>query len=442
MFVSYKRVMVEKQRTMRPGIVRVGMTSCALCVRFCTYVVVARVLGVQNFGSLLFVQWVAALLLPLVGISMTPLATRRITEILHDETRHSIAGIFHLLWRQQCRRALLYCLTYCCLTFPLSLLMHNAIPLSLFLFAGFTALPLLFGGVVSVILQGTGRYNLLAGLRFLSTLLTLCFTLLLVQSKSASPAMLLLPAAFSSMLTLTLALLYLTKLLPLRNALTTGPLLRERIEQGQRPAPLFFLLDIIAWRELLLMLLLFLHWHTLPALGFYIFSMVFCSRLVEVVPTLFITCVLPVLTRFFPVRHYMNTYDAFVRTSCSVALVAGVLCMLVSACCPMLLSMCFGAAYLPMVTPLRILVISVVFGSISTVSLTALAQHSQAHHSRRTQHAQVQLGLVIAVVHVGLAVPGILLWGVVGAALASTIAHVVSTIGTLLLSRKLLLQGF
>ena len=433
MFISHKRAVAEKQRTIRPGIMRLGMTSLALGMRFCTYAVIARTVGTQNFGILLFVQWVAALLLPFVGTGMTPLTNRRVTEVLHEETRHSIAGLFRLLWRQQCLRTLLYCLAYLPATFALSLLMKDAIPFSLFLLAGFSTLPLLFGSVVSVTLQGVARYNLLAGLRFLSTLLNLCFTLLLLQGKDVPPGMLLLPAAFASIITLTIALVYVMKLLPLRNGVTPGPLLRERIEQGQRPAPLLFLLDVVAWRELLLMLVLFLHWHTLPALGFYLFSMLLCSRLVEVVPTLFITCILPVIAKVFPIRRYTDAYDAFVQTSCSVALVAVTLCLLVSAYSPLLLTAALGTAYLPMLVPLRILLIAVVFGSISTVSLTALAQQKQ-------KHTQVWLGLGVAAVHIALAVPCILLWGVIGAALAGTIAYIASAVGTIVLCRKELLN--
>jgi len=180
-------------------------------------------------------------------------------------------------------------------------------------------------------------------------------------------------------------------------------------------------------------LVLFLHWHTLPALGFYLFSMLLCSRLVEVVPTLFITCILPVIAKVFPIRRYTDAYDAFVQTSCSVALVAVTLCLLVSAYSPLLLTAALGTAYLPMLVPLRILLIAVVFGSISTVSLTALAQQKQ-------KHTQVWLGLGVAAVHIALAVPCILLWGVIGAALAGTIAYIASAVGTIVLCRKELLN--
>lgn len=92
-----------------------------------------------------------------------------------------------------------------------------------------------------------------------------------------------------------------------------------------------------------------------------------------------------------------------------------------------------GSAYLPMVTPLRVLLIAVVFGSVATVSLTYLTRNAW-------KREQVWLGVGTAMLHIGLAVPSIVLWGIVGAAIASTIAHVISTTGTILLCRRLLLR--
>ncbi len=433
MFISNERVVATKQHIIQPGLWRLSMTCCSLCMRFCTYIVIARALGTQNFGVLLFIQWIAALLLPLIGVGMTPLTSRSIAEIQQRETPHGIASIFRLLWHQQCRRILLYCVSYLSLAVILSLFVRGAIPLSLLLIAGITAIPLLLSGVVSVTLQGLRRYDLLAGLRFFNTLINFCLALIVVQGNGELLGMLLLTPAFASIVTLTIALVCVAKFLPLRRVAEPGPLLRERVERSQHPSLLLFLLDSVIWRELLFLVLILLHWHTLSALGFYAFSILLCTRLVELAPTVFVTCILPLLSHLFPVRHFTNAYDAFVRTSCAIACIAGVICTVITLCCPLLITTCFGVAYLPMVTPLRVLLIAVVFGSIATVSLTYLTK-------RECRREQIWLGVGTAVLHIGLAFPCILLWGIVGAAIASTIAHIASTTGTILLCRRLLLR--
>ncbi len=432
MVLSHKRV--AKQRIIQRGTWRLSMACGSLCVRFSTYMVIAHALGTQNFGILLFIQWIATLLLPLIGIGMTPLASRTIAEIQHDETSYNTAGIFHLLWRQQCKRIVLYCLVYVPLALLVALFTKGAIPLFLFLIAGLAALPLLLSNIVSATLQGLRRYNLLAGLRFVSTLLNLCFALVAIQVHKSLLGMFLVMPAFASIATLTLALVCIAKFLPLHKVIEPGPLLRERVERGQRPSWLLFLLDSVVWREFLFLALIMLYWHTPSVLGFYAFSVLLCTHLIEIAPTIFVTCLVPLFSRLFPVQRYNNTYDAFVRTSSMVAMIAVALCTLLTLFCPLLIETCFGVTYLPMVMPLRILLIAVVFGSIATVSLTYLTRYTR-------KHEQVWIGIGTAILHIGLGVPCILLWGIIGAAVASTIAHVVASTSTVLLCRRFLLQG-
>ncbi len=434
MFISHERTVADKQRIVRPGLWRLGMSGCSLCIRLGTYSVVARTLGTQNFGVLLFTQWIAALLLPFIGTGMTPLANYRVVELHYHETAHTIAGIFHFRWRQQCHRTLLYCTLYIPCALLLSLLLKGAIPFFLLLIAGLAATPLLLSGVASTTLQGLRRYNLLAMLRLFSTLLNFCLVLLVTQDHGQRVGMLLLVPAFTGILTLTIALFCITKFLPFHDALEPGPLLRERIEQSQRPSLLLFVLDTVIWRELLFLVLILICGQTFTAFSYYAFSLLLCTHLIEVAPTLFITCILPITSRLLRKQLYTDAYNAFVKTSYAIALLAGFFCTCISICCPFIISVCFGTSYLPMVTPLRILLSGVVAGSVATVSLTYIAQHKRSR-------GQTWLGIGTAVLHIGLALPCIMRWGIVGAALASTIAHVTSTIGMTLICRKFLLHS-
>ena len=433
MFLLKKQVI--RQRIVHSGMLQVSMTWCSLCVRFSTYILIARMLGTQGFGILLLTQTLAALLLSVIGIGMTPLANCTLAQIGQAQTTRSIAGIFSLLRIQQCRRILLYCCTYIPLAFGLTLCFKNTLPLILLLLAGLATLPLFLGSIVSTTLQGLRRYDLLAGMRFLYILLYLCFVLLSIPIHSDMLSyVLLLAPAFANMVTLTLALVYLARLLPLAKAIEPGPLLRERVErEGQGLPWRLLLLDSIIWRELFFLLLLLLYRHTPAALSSYALSVMLCTGLMKAIPTLFVTYLVPLLTRHVLIRLY-NPYDAFVYTSCIIAGIAIVLCTLLALCCPVLIAAGLGVAYLPIVTPLRILLITVIFGSTTTVGMTYLIQHT---HKRE----QFWLGGGTIVLHVVLGIPCIALWGVIGAAIASTLTHTSVGIGTFLLCRHKFMQA-
>ncbi len=143
------------------------------------------------------------------------------------------------------------------------------------------------------------------------------------------------------------------------------------------------------------------------------------------------TCMLPLVTRTFPRWRYTSAADAFVKTSLYVTLLAVPLCILTIVFCPTIVVFCFGAAYLPVVAPLRLLAVSATIGGIATVSLTHLANGER-------RKVQIRLGVVAAILNVVLAAPLIVLWGITGAALASMIAQLVSALGSILICRKLI----
>ena len=108
------------------------------------------------------------------------------------------------------------------------------------------------------------------------------------------------------------------------------------------------------------------------------------------------------------------------------------LCLGAIFCCPILISWCFGVPYLGVVTPLRILLVSALCGSVATISLTHLA------HGER-KRAQIHLGIVAALINILLAVPLIAFLGVTGAAMASAMAQIVSAIGSICICKKMIL---
>jgi O-antigen/teichoic acid export membrane protein len=189
------------------------------------------------------------------------------------------------------------------------------------------------------------------------------------------------------------------------------------------------LLDAIVWQRSEVLLLG--HWQSTVQLGFYSLSAIISAHMMEFSPMALSTCILPLVSRAIPHWRYTSAADAFVKTSLYVALLALPLCILTIVFCPTIVEFCFGAAYLPLVLPLRLLAVSATIGSIATVSLTHLANGER-------RRAQIRLGIVAAILNVLLAVPCIMLWGITGAALASMIAQLVSAIGSILICWKLI----
>jgi O-antigen/teichoic acid export membrane protein len=220
-----------------------------------------------------------------------------------------------------------------------------------------------------------------------------------------------------------------TRLLPLRQALRPGIFLKERLLQHLKSPPLFFICDVIVWQRSELLLLAC--WHRADELAFYTMSMLFSTGVLELAPLLFSLLVLPILYRYFPRRRYLNVYSTFIRSSCYIALLALFLCTSAILLSPMLILSLLGADYLPLIPPLRILLISALFGSVATVSLTHLTTNER-------KKAQLWIGTVAAILNVLLALPFVMLWGMIGAAIACACAQIVSSIGSILLCSLLL----
>jgi O-antigen/teichoic acid export membrane protein len=117
------------------------------------------------------------------------------------------------------------------------------------------------------------------------------------------------------------------------------------------------------------------------------------------------------------------------KTSCYMIVLAVPLCIVMGLFCPAVISSWFGDTYLPAITPLRILLIGSTIGSISIVSLTYLANGER-------KGAQTRLGAIAAALNIVLSIPCILLWGITGAALASTVSRMVSAVGSIVICKR------
>jgi O-antigen/teichoic acid export membrane protein len=130
-------------------------------------------------------------------------------------------------------------------------------------------------------------------------------------------------------------------------------------------------------------------------------------------------------------HRYISADEAFATTSRYMVILTLPICVLMLLFCPALITFCFGNAYLPAVPPLRILLIASAFGSVAAVSLTQLANGER-------KRPQVWLALGAAILHIALALPCIVLWGMIGVAVASTLARVVSAVGSVIICKKLM----
>ncbi len=433
MIVQHWQTMVRqrgKQGVSRPGAWSLGTAVCSFALNVATIVVIARTLGPKNFGIYMFVLWLATAAVPAIGVGMSSVTSRYLASIQGREKPRLIAGIFRFVWQRQYRSIRLYCCIYLLLAWPLSWFFGAKAPLLLLLLAGLSALPILLSGVASITLRSLRRFDLLAALRLFGAGTSLLLVFMATQFQGEQTGMFLLASAITSTLTLMMALFCILCLLPMKQAVEPGMLLQDRLTRGLSNSLLLFILDGIVWQGSEMLLLA--HGYSTAALGFYALSSLISTRVIGIAPTIFSTCILPLVLRYMPGQHYISAGDAFLKTSHYIALLAVPLCLGAFFCCPILISWCFGAAYLGVVTPLRILLVSALCGSVATISLTHLA------HGER-KRAQIHLGIVAALINILLAVPLIAFLGVTGAAMASAMAQIVSAIGSICICKKMIL---
>lgn len=365
---------------------------------------------------------------------MSTLVSRQVAEIQSHEPPRLIAGVFYFLWYRQHRSILLYCLTYILLSFLLAHFFH-LFTSGLLLLVGLSTLPLLLSGTAGITLRSMRRVDLLSMLRLFSVLLTLFFVIVATQVSGEPIEAFILASALASTLTLALAVVCVIRLLPLEQALQPGIFLRERLTCSLNHSFVTFLLDAVVWQRSELLLLAC--WRNPAELGFYTLSTIISTRIVGFAPTLFSRWIFPLMLHYMPEHRYLDAYDSFVKTSCYIIFLAVPIYTILITFSPAMVLHFLGSAYLPIVQPLRVLLIAAAFGSIATVSLTHLAG-SRQKYTREIQRIQRWLNVGVVGLKIGLAVPFIVLWGITGAAIVSAIAQVASALVAIFLCKRLL----
>jgi hypothetical protein len=419
-----------------PGIWQCGTIVCAAIISSSAYVLMARTLDPRYFGSYLFVQWLASIVAPTIGAGMSTLASQQIAAIQCRESPRMIAGIFYFLWHRQYCRIRLYCLWYLLLALSLSSCFH-LYPLSQLLLAGLSTLPLLLSNVAGTTLRSLRRSDLLTMLQLVTVLLSLLLIVVAMQINGKPIEAFQLAFALASTLTLILAIICVIHLLPLEKALQPGIFLKERIQHSLTHSRLLVFSDAIIWQR---GEFLFLAYRCTPAeVGFYMLGSIISSSVVGLAPFLLANIIEPVLRMGaspVPTKKgrgiYLNPYDAFVKKSCYLALLAVPLCMLLMCFAPGLVIFCLGTSYEPLIVPLRIMLIASGFGSIATVSVTHLATLPAQAPTR------VRFQFLLALLKVNLVLILSARWGITGAAIASTLAQVLSACHSILFCRHML----
>lgn len=421
----------SKRRSIaRPDVRQIGLSLGTVLVSVGAYSLTARVLGTEAFGVYAFLQWLTTITVPLIGIGMSALTSQRIVNAQGRETPASIAGVFYFLWYRQCRRIVWYSLLYLLLALPLSWFIPIATPQRLLL-GCLAVLPLFLRGIVSITLRSLRRLDLLATLYLGGALITFTLVIIVNQISGLRLEIFLLAFALAGTLTLIMAVITIARLLPLKGAQMPGIFLRLRLEQHFKQAFLHFFIDAVVWQRSELLLLAF--WRQPEELGFYAVSALVSSCVMRLTPAILSLWLLRFFLQRNPGYHYVSPYDAFVKTSCYMVFMAVPICILVTVLGPLAITNLLGGEYLPLMQPLRILLIASVFGSIATVSLTRLAEAGQ-------EQAQQRIGLGVALLNILLSFPCIARWGIAGAALASASAQIMSAICLLVLCGKMLLR--
>jgi O-antigen/teichoic acid export membrane protein len=412
---------------MRAGFWRLSSIGVSVLFGFCTLLLVARTLGPELFGQYAFALWLASAAAPVTGACMSALTSRTIANIQSRAEPEIAAGIFYFVARQRRRRLALYCLLYLLLLVACAKFFGN-IPLVPLLLAGFFTLIQMSGGIVAIALRGLRRFDLLAAIHLLGAATTLLLALLSAQTVTSGinqMYLFLLAPAVASMLTVWISALCAGKLLPLKQARKPGMELQEQLARGLRSSLLPVILDVIVWQHAELIAFVGRARSTAD-LGYYLLGVMISGRVMQALPTLYTTCILPLRLRLLPDRRSTNAADAYRRTTFGLAWLAMPVCAFGVAFCPNLISWYFGAAYLPAVMPLRILLVATALGSISSASVTRLANEER-------KRAQVWLSAAGAMLTLALAWPLSASAGMMGVAIASAIAQCVCATGTMVI---------
>ncbi|HEY7415793.1 MAG TPA: polysaccharide biosynthesis C-terminal domain-containing protein, partial [Ktedonobacteraceae bacterium] len=403
----------RKRGIVQPGSKQICLAIGTTCVSISTYAITARTLGLTAFGNYAFLHWIATVSTPLIGIGMTTFSSSQLVNMQSRETLSSIGGIFYFLWYRQYRSIWLYGLLYLLLALPFYQVFHIGTPL-LLLLSNLAVLPLFLNNIVGITLRSLRRPDLLAILQLCGALITLSLIVIASQFDGGHMEIFLLAFALSGTLTLILAVVCIARQLPIQSVQPPGIFLRKRLKQSFIHTPLPILIDAIIWQQSEILLLAL--WRSPAEIGLYTISVLISSSIIQITPFLLSTWILPFFLRRQQGHHYLSPYDAFVKTSCYMAFLAVPICILVMFSSPYLVSFGLGAGYLPLIKPLRILLISSVFGSIATVSLTRLAAGGQQKATYSINTAAVLLNIVLAI-------PCTMYWGISGAALACMVAQ-------------------
>lgn len=414
-----------------PGLWQCSTTICAILISSAAYIFMARTLDSHSFGSYLFVQWFATIVASTIGAGMSTFSSQQIADIQCRESVRMITGIFYFLWYRQHRRILCYCIFYSFLSFLLSYFLH-LYPFSQLLLAGLSALPLLLSNVAGTTLRSLRRPDLLIMLHLFSGLLTLLLIIIATQVSGKPTEAFQLAFALANTLTLILAIICVIHLLPMEKALQPGIFLKERLQYSLTRSRIFFFLDVILWQR---GEILFLLYRSRPTdIGFYMLSSIISSSAIGLAPFILTNIIQPMQASRKSRSIYLNAYESFVKTSCYLIFLTVPLCIAFMLFSPMLVIFCLGYSYLPLVHPLRIMLIATGFGSIATASLTHLAALPHQHPT------QERLQLFIAAFKIILVIPLSTHWGITGVAIVSTLAQVLSASYSILFCRHTLLK--
>ena len=426
----------KKGKQAHAGVWYYFIALCTLLSTAGTYIIIARELGPETFGVYLFIQWLTTTSIPLLGTAMSPLTSRNVALVQSKEPPRLMAGVFYFLWYRQHLSIVFYCLFSALVAFVLTKYLH-IFALDLLLLAGLATLPIMLSGVAGTTLRSLHRNSILTILHLLGAIVTLLLVIIATRLSGRPIEAFLLAFAMANTFTLILAVICIIRLLPLEQAQKPGIFLRERLHDGLQHSWFLFALDVIIWQH---GELLFLAWHIAPAeIGFYALGALVSAKMIDVAPALFSYWFFPLLAHSLPRYRYLNPYDAFVRSSYSTAFLAVPLCAISILAIPFLVSFFLGTAYLPLVRPMQILLIATAFGSIATVGLTYLAHYSPASKAA-TDTIQLRCNIGVALLKIVIAVPLILTGGMLGAALASTAAQIISSLLTIFTCKRALVH--
>lgn len=378
---------------------------------------VARVLAPEAMGHYSLVVWLTSLAGLVANLGYVTTATRFIAEHLGRNDRREAAAVLgfsarKVAWTGIGVTGLVLALA------PFAPLLYPGLPITLYLSIGAlgilpTAMTALFAGAC----QGLQRYDWMAGVSALGTVLTLSGAIAVLFAGGGIPGLLSVTAAVAVVTSAAYALL-LSRWHPNWWRLDVAPDARKTLKRFQWAVFAMLGLDAIVWQRSELFFLG--AWAPAQQVAFYSLAFGLSTMAMKLLPGTLVGLLIPMMAQAEGAGDRDGTSRVFVRSCRAMAMLAVPVAVGGSLISVPLVELLYGSAYLPVAGLLSALLLAGALVMIYGYPASSVL------YSTGGERYLVRVGLSVAILNLVLDVALIPTWGSWGAVAANALAQLAS----------------